>query len=98
MKSVHVRRRCPKFGRQSYHENAGCALREELWAGAFHQVYKAKHDGRHHQANRSLAFKLIRVYFACWKNHTLYDPDRYAKALESSGSPYAPSRLLSAKK
>jgi transposase len=97
MKTVQVRHRCPKFGRQTYHENAGCALRDELWASAFHQVYKAKHDHRHHQANRSLAFKLIRVYFACWKNRTVYEADRYAKALESTGSPYALSRLESAK-
>jgi transposase len=97
IKTTHVRARCPKFGRQSYHENAGCALREELWASAFLQVYKAKHDQRHHQAIRSLAFKLIRVYFACWKNRTPYNSEQYAKALEISGSPYAPARLASAK-
>lgn len=88
-KTVHVRRRCPKFGRQSFHENAGCALRQELWASAFHSAYKHKHDDRHHQANRSLAFKLIRVYYACWKNHQPYNPDRYKRALQTSGSPYA---------
>lgn len=92
LKTTHARSRCPKFGRQSYHENAGCALREESWASAFHQSYKTRHDDRHHQATRSLAFKLIRVYFACWKNRQPYDPERYAKALERTGSPYAASR------
>jgi transposase len=86
-KTVHVRRRCPKFGRQSFHENAGCALREELWASCFHQQYKQRHDGRHHQANRSLAFKLIRIYYACWKNRQPYDPQRYVLALQKNGSP-----------
>jgi transposase len=90
-KTVHVRHHCPKFGRQSFHENAGCALREELWASSFHRAYKLKHNNRHHQANRSLAFKLIRVYFACWKNHQPFDPDRYNRALEATGSPYRPS-------
>lgn len=85
-KTVHVRHRCPKFGRQSFHENAGCALRED-WAGCFHSQYKKKHRDRHHQANRSLAFKLIRIYYACWKNRQPYDAQRYLRALEKKGSP-----------
>ena len=86
-KTVHFRHRCPKFGRQSFHENAGCALRAEPWASCFHSHYKTKHDNRHHQANRALAFKLTRIYFACWKHHQPYDPNRYLKALEKSNSP-----------
>jgi transposase len=85
--TVHMRHRCPKFGRQSFHENAGCAIREELWAACYHQAYKDRHDDRHHQANRSLAYKLIRIYYACWKNYQPYDPQRYAQALEKNGSP-----------
>ena len=85
--TVHVRYRCPKFGRQSFHENAGCALQEEDWALCFHSHYKKKHRDRHHQANRSLAFKLIRIYYACWKNRQPYDGDRYLRALEKNGSP-----------
>jgi transposase len=86
-RTVHVRHRCPKFGRQSFHENAGCALKAEPWAACFHQQYKQRHDDRHHQANRTLAFKLIRIYFACWKNREPYDPDRYLRALQKNGSP-----------
>jgi transposase len=86
-KTVHVRHRCPKFGRQSFHENAGCALREEPWASCYHHQYKTRHDGRHHQANRSLAFKLIRIYYACWKTRQPYDPQRYVRALQKNGSP-----------
>jgi transposase len=86
-RTVHVRRRCPKFGRQSFHENAGCALIEEPWAKQFHAHYKRRHQDRHHQANRALAFKLTRIYFACWKNRQTYDPQRYLAALEKNGSP-----------
>lgn len=86
-KTVRVRYRCPKFGRQSFHENAGCALKEEPWAKCYHDQYKARHGGRHHQANRSLALKLIRIYFACWKTRQPYDPERYLKALQKNGSP-----------
>lgn len=87
-RTVQVRRRCPKFARQSFHENAGCALRKETWAHDFHAQYKKRHDGRHHQATRTLSFKLIRIYYACWKNHQTYDPARYAAALQKSGSPH----------
>lgn len=87
-KTVHVRYRCPKFVRQTFHENAGCALRQEPWAGCFHRQYKERHRRRHHQANRSLAFKLIRIYYACWKHRQPYDPQRYLQALEKNGSPY----------
>jgi hypothetical protein len=36
---------------------------------------------------RSLAFKLIRIYYACWKQNTPYDGQRYLNALEKNGSP-----------
>ena len=87
-RTVHFRHRCPKFGRQTFHENAGCVIRKEPWAADFHQQYKRRHDCRHHQATRSLAFKLIRIYFACWKERKPYDSNRYLQALERSGSPY----------
>jgi transposase len=95
-KTVHFRHRCPKFGRQSFHENAGCALQEEDWAACFHQHYKQTHHGRHHQASRTLAYKLNRIYYACWKNRQPYDPDRYLRALEKNGSPLA--KMLSNQK
>src|SRR5437764_1171531 len=43
--------------------------------------------GRHHQACRALAYKLVRIYFACWKHRKTYEPDRYLKALEHHASP-----------
>jgi hypothetical protein len=43
----------------------------------------------HHVAVRALAFKWIRILFACWKNRVHYDPDRYLKALQNRGYEYA---------
>jgi transposase len=85
--TVHMRHRCPKFGRQSFHENAACAAKSEPWAKCFYQRHKDKHDGKHHQACRALAYKLIRIYFACWRDRKTYQSERYLQALQSNGSP-----------
>jgi transposase len=85
--TVHVRYRCPKFGRQTFHENAACAFKKEPWARAYYQMHKNKHDDKHHPACRALAFKLTRIYFACWRDKKTYQPDRYLQALQKNGSP-----------
>jgi transposase len=85
--AVHIRRRCPKFGRQTFHENAVCASKTESWARTYYEHQRKKHEDRHHQACRALAFKLIRIYFACWKKRTTYQSDTYLAALKRSGSP-----------
>ena len=86
-KTVHMRSRCPKFGRQTFHENAGCAFKAEPWAKQYYDDQKGRPDGEHHQAIRAVAFKLVRIYYACWKNNTTYDGQRYVQALEKHGSP-----------
>jgi transposase len=86
-KTTHMRRRCPKFGRQTFHENAACACKQEAWAKAYYAQQKHRHDDKHHQACRALAYKLIRIYFACWKHHQPYAPDHYLQALQKHGSP-----------
>ena len=86
-KTTHMRHRCPKFGRQTFHENAGCAFKQEPWARCYYDQQKKRHDDKHHQACRALAYKLIRIYFACWKHHKAYQPDRYLSALEKHASP-----------
>jgi transposase len=86
-KTVKMRYRCPKFGRQTFHENAACAARSETWAANFSAQHKQPHDDKHHQACRALAFKLIRLYFACWKQPQPYQSHRYLSALEKHGSP-----------
>jgi transposase len=86
-KTTHMRSRCPKFGRQTFHENAGCAFKQEPWAKQYYDDQKGKPDGEHHQAIRALSYKLTRIYYACWKNHTPYDSQRYLQALKQHGSP-----------
>jgi transposase len=86
-KLVHFRYRCPKFGRQTFHENAARALDKEAWAKRYYEQQKERNKGKHHQACRALAYKLIRIYFACWKERKPYSPDRYLEALQKHGSP-----------
>lgn len=86
-KATLMRHRCPKFGRQTFHENAGCASKGESWARCYYEQQRRRHDDKHHQACRALAYKLIRIYFACWKTRRPYDADRYTQALEKHGSP-----------
>jgi len=88
---TRLRRRCPKFGRQTFHENAVCAAKNaksQDWAPHYYKACRARHEDQHHQACRSLAYKLIRIYFACWKNRTEYRQQTYLEALKKSGSPY----------
>jgi transposase len=86
-KTTHMRSRCPKFGRQTFHENAGCAFKREPWAKRYYEDQKRKPEGEHHQAIRALGYKLIRIYYACWKHNSPYDAQRYLQALEKHGSP-----------
>jgi transposase len=86
-KTTHMRHRCPKFGRQTFHENAGCACKQELWALTYYDQQKTRHENKHHQACRALAYKLIRIYFACWKQRKTYNSDVYLRALQNHGSP-----------
>jgi hypothetical protein len=86
--SVRFRQACPKFLRQSFHEFAGCSIRYCCWARAHYEAQRAQGKG-HHVALRALAFKWIRILFACWKQRIPYDPQRYLQALQQRASPYA---------
>ncbi|HWT83934.1 MAG TPA: transposase, partial [Candidatus Methylomirabilis sp.] len=83
---VHWRWACPKFLRQSFHEFAAHSRRWSAWAAAYYEQQIEK--GADHQAAvRALAFKWIRILYRCWKDHTLYDEQRYLEALQRRGSP-----------
>lgn len=86
-KTTRMRRRCPKFGRQTFHEHAGCVWRKEAWARCYYEQQRQRHQDKHHQACRALAFKLIRIYFACWRDHKPYVTETYERALKTHGSP-----------
>jgi len=79
---------CPKFLRQSFHEFANYSLPHCAWAKAFYDEQRARNK-RHHTAVRALAFKWMRILFACWKNHTPYDAARYQQSLQAHGSAFA---------
>jgi hypothetical protein len=75
-KWVHFRWACPKFLRQTFHEFAAVSIQFCDWARAFYDKQRSKGKG-HHAAVRSLAFKWIRILFACWRNRSLYDERQY---------------------
>jgi transposase len=79
---------CPKFLRQSFHEFARCSIAQCSWAKAFYDD-QIKKNKRHHTAVRALAFKWIRILFACWKHRTPYDDALYSRKLTLRGSAYA---------
>jgi transposase len=86
--SVHFRHACPKFLRQSFHEFAECSIRYCSWAQGSYQAQRERGKG-HHAAVRAVAFKWIRILFACWKHRLPYDPQHYQQALQTRGSQYA---------
>lgn len=79
---------CSKFLRQTFHEFAACSLPHCAWAKAFYDEQRRRNK-RHHTAVRALAFKWMRILFACWKNRTPYDDAMYNRALQQNGSQFA---------
>jgi transposase len=84
----YMRRACPKYLRQTFHEFAGKAAAYCPWSRKYYQAQIAKGKS-HNAAVRSLAFKWMRILWACWVRSTPYDQTTYLKALQKSGSPYA---------
>jgi transposase len=83
--TVHMRWACPKFLRQTFHEYARVSIGYSVWARAFYKQQRARGHS-HHEAIRTLAYRWIRVLYACWKNHTAYDETRYLRQLTTRGS------------
>ena len=77
--SVHFRWACPKFQRQSFHEFATHSIRFCPWAQAYYQAQIARGKD-HHVAVRALAFKWIRILFACAYPTIPIDISRPSKA------------------
>src|SRR6267142_1553493 len=69
---VHWRVACPKFVRQTFHEFAGSSIVWCKWAKGYYKSLRERGKS-HHAALRALAYKWIRILFACWKNRTPYD-------------------------
>jgi len=85
---VEMRWACPKFMRQSFHEFARASIGQSVWAGAFYRHLRARGVGTH-SAIRTLAYRWIRILYACWKQHRPYDEVFYLRQLARRGSPIA---------
>jgi transposase len=79
---------CPRFMRQSFHEFARCSIAHCAWAKAYYDQQRARNK-LHHTAVRALAFKWIRILYACWKNRTPYDDALYSARLQRRGSAFS---------
>ena len=78
----------PQFEHQTWIEFAKCSTLECQWAREFVEA-KTKAGKSYYTAIRALAFKWIRILYACWKQGIDYDEARYLKALQQHSSPYA---------
>jgi transposase len=85
---VQMRWACPAFLRQTFHEYARVSIKQSVWARLFYQ--QQRNGGHSHQAAiRALAYRWIRILFACWKRQTPYDEKVYLDQLARRGSPLA---------
>lgn len=83
---IQWRKGCPKFLRQSFHEYADESIKRSIWARAYYQMQRDR-GKRHQAAVRALAFKWIRIMFACWQTQQPYDELRYLAALQRRHAP-----------
>jgi transposase len=86
--TVQLRWACPKFLRQSFHEFGAASIRVCPWAKACYEAQRARGKG-YHAAVRAVAFKWMRILFACWKQRVAYTQELYLQALQTRGSAYA---------
>ena len=91
-RTVHVRRACPKFARQTFHEFARLSIAYSQWARNYVDYYRAK-GKKFSTIIRALAFKWIRILFQCWKNRTPYNEEQYLAQLKKRGSIFATLHL-----
>ena len=82
-----MRRQCPKFHRQSFHEFAGCSIKSSLWAKTYYDHQIKVRGGGTQAAKRALAFKWIRIIMACWRTNTPYNEIQYIESLQKRNSP-----------
>jgi transposase len=85
-KSTRMRRACPKFLRQTFHEFAAQSIPYSAWAKAYYQHHVQQNKSKHHAAVRSLANKWIRILYRCWKDHRLYDESIFLESQRRRGA------------
>ena len=84
--TVHARWQRPVFLHQTFHEFAESSIPHSRWALAYYRQQRER-GLAHRAAIRALAFRWIRVIYACWANRTRYDEATYLNALARRGSP-----------
>jgi len=91
-KSVWVHRRLsrPIFICQTFHEFAQQSVQYSSWAEPFYRRQRQKGKS-HHSAVRALAFKWIRILYACWKANKPYDESHYLQALKRRAFSVSPT-------
>jgi transposase len=82
---VHRRLARPIFVCQTFHEFAQQSTHRCSWADQFYRRQRDKGKS-HHSAIRALAFKWIRIIFACWKANKPYDESSYVNAVAKRNS------------
>lgn len=93
--SVSMRRACPKFDRQTFHEFARLSVAQSQWARNYVDYYTAQ-GKKYSSIIRALAFKWIRILFRCWKDRTPYNEQQYLSTLAKRGSIFATLHLQAA--
>ena len=78
---VHRRLARPIFVCQTFHEFAQQSTHRCSWADQFYRRQRQRGKS-HHSAIRALAFKWIRIIYACWKANKPYDESFYVQARE----------------
>jgi transposase len=86
--SVVMRRACPQFLRQTFHEFAGQSIPRSPWAKAYYLHQRQDRKASHHAAVRSLAFRWIRILYRCWKDRQLYDERIFLDAQRRRNAPF----------
>ena len=87
---VHIRRACPRFLRQTFHEFASHSIGQSEWARDYYQFQRDNHKS-HQAAVRALAYKWIRIIFRCWKDGKPYDEQVYLQSLRRRRSLLGPA-------
>jgi transposase len=85
---VAMRRACPKFVRQTFHEFAGHSIRFCAWAKLLYEHHLKGNKRNHHRAVRAVAFQWIRIVFRCWVNREPYDERIFLAAQQLRNSPF----------
>ena len=85
-RSIRRRYLCNKFIQQTFVEYADGSLKKSKWAKAYYEQQKAK-GKTHFTILRGLAFKWVRIIYACWKKEEKYDESKYIQQLIRKRSP-----------